>query len=173
MRTKTTVLPPVPPSFFLSLTASQQKQLGILLTAYKAHYANYFSFSGEMIKKNGFVMGIWENVLYHEVLQPKLITKNMFRLLLFVWFLQHSPKFKDTRLVKEVICAEIKCMGNVNRLWPQKNLKYLVKYGWLSVHLLRYRKKQYFVSDKGACLITAYTIRFQELYNNLFEPLSL
>ncbi len=166
-------IPSVPPSLFLSLNATQQKQLSQLLIAYRTHYANYYSFSGELIKKNGFITGVYEHVLYQEVLQPRLITKNMFRLLLFIWFLQHSIKFKDIRLTKQVICDEIKCMGNIYRLWPDKNLKYLAKYEWITVHKLRMNRKQYFVSEKGRNLIMIYSQRFQDLYNNLFEPLSL
>jgi hypothetical protein len=167
------IKPSVPPSFFLSLTPEQRKQLTQIIYSYKAHYSAHFSFSGEMIKKNGFVVGIWENTLWHEIIKPSGMTKNMFRIMKFIWFLEHSPRFKNTRLTKSVIVEEIKVMLKIYRLWPAKNLPYLERYGWLTVHILRHRQKQYFVSEKGLSLITAYSLRYQELFNDFFEPLSL
>jgi hypothetical protein len=166
-------IPPVPPSFFLSLTSAQQKQLTHLLNAYKIHYECYYSFSGEMLKKTGFVYEIWEGLIRNETVKQSGISKSMFRLLLFVYFLGKSPKFKDIRLTKDIIKRETRVMRYINRLWPEKNLKYLVKYGWLNVHLLRYRKKQYFVSEKGNDLIMIYGLKYAELFNNFFQPLSL
>jgi hypothetical protein len=53
------------------------------------------------------------------------------------------------------------------------NIKYLEKYGWLTVQLLRWKKKQYFVSEKGHSLITAFGVKYNDLFNDFFEPLAL
>lgn len=166
-------IPPVPPSFFLSLTTKQQRELTHLLNAYKIHYELYYSFSGETLKRSGFVYEVWQQLLWNEVIKPSGINKSMFRLLLFIYFLGKSPKFKDIRLTKDVIIKESKVMRHINRLWPAKNLKYLEQYGWVTVHLLRYRKKQYFVSEKGIGLITSFGLEYGKLFNDFFQPLAL
>jgi hypothetical protein len=175
MRTKQLAdhLPLVPSSFFLSLLPEQQQQLKLFLHALKLHYASYYSFSGEMIKKNIFIANMWENRLYNEVLKPTLITKNMFRTLLVIWFMQHAPKYKNTRLTRDIIKEQCKTMGKIYRLDAFRMLRFLSKFDWVGFYLLRHKKQVFFVSEKGLSLITAYSLRYQELFNDFFEPLSL
>jgi hypothetical protein len=166
-------LPPVPPSFFLSLDDTQRNQLTHLLNAYRVHYANYYSFSVEMLKKSGFMYEMYETLIWNETIKQSGISKSMFRLLLLIYFLEKSPKYKNIRLTQDVIFKASKLMRYVNRLWPQQNIKYLEKYGWLTVYLLRWKKKQYFVSEQGHTLITSFGVKYAELFNDFFEPLSL
>lgn len=165
--------PPVPADFFSSLSPEQQKQLTHLLKAYRYYYEQYYSFSGEMIKKNGFINGVFEVRLCKDVIEPAGMTRNMFRMMVFIWFLQKSPRFKDIRLTNKEIKQQLHYMGRINRLWPFRNIIYLTKYGWLTAHKFRNKQKQFFVSEKGINLITAYSLRFQELYHEVFEPLHL
>jgi hypothetical protein len=166
-------IPPVPSSFFLSLTLDQRNQLTHLLKAYRLHYANYYSFSGEMLKKSGFMYEMYETLIWNETIKQSGISKSMFRLLLLIYFLDKSPQYKNIRLTQSVIFKAAKLMRYVHRLWPQMNIKYLEKYGWLTVQLLRWKKKQYFVSEKGHSLITAFGVKYNDLFNDFFEPLAL
>jgi hypothetical protein len=174
-RVSNKIHPSIPSSFFSSLSSEQQKQLTQLLHAYRVHYANYYAFCGETIKKSGFIFIIWERILWKEIVKPTGISPNMFRLLLLIWSISKSPKYANNAdgLTRPVIIEHAKVMACIPRIYPQNNLRYLDKWGWVRVHKLRWNRKQYFVSDKGTTLIAAYSIRFQELFNQVFEPLNL
>lgn len=169
------IVPAVPPSFFSSLTIEQQKELRRILTAYRLHYSTYYSFSGEIIRRESFIFSLWRVRLYKEVIEPAKITNEMFHLLSIVYYLGISPRYKDTRITKQVIIDIVKGMGycGLTRLFPQQNLRYLVKYEWLSIHRLRNNKAQYFITQKGRDIMIKYSLQFTELFNSFFESLSL
>ena len=169
------ITPSVPPSFFSSLTIEQQKQFRQIITSYRLHYSNYYQFSGEMIRREAFVFSLWRVRLFKEVLEPELITNEMYHLLSIIYYLSISPRYKDIRITKALIYQVSKELGycGLTRLKPQQNLRSLVKYNWLTIHRLRRNQAQYFLTQKGRDLMIKYSLRFTELYNDFFEPLNL
>lgn len=119
------------------------------------------------------VFAVWETKLYREILKPTLISRNMFRVMVMIWFMEHSPRFKDERMTQKLIIDTINQHAENNRLAPLYCIRKLEKYAWLRVQKYRWGKKIYFVSDKGQQLITTYQMRFQEHFHELFEPLGL
>ena len=169
---KEPIVPAVPSSFFSSLTPEQQKQLNQVLKAYQVYYSNYYGFSGKLIKQNGFIAYMFSVDIWKEVIVPSGMTKNMFILMQFIYFLQMSDKFKDERLTIDLIIKEIYLLGSINRLWPTKNVKYLVMYGWCGYHSYKQGKRAYFVTEKGIDLLTKYNLAFQRHFNEVFLRLT-
>lgn len=163
--------PTFPPSFFSSLNREQRIQFNQIIRSCEIHFANKYSFSGELLKKEGFISMVYDRLLMQETVLPSGISRKMFLILLIVWFIKRSPRYKNEFTTGALIFEVSKqYLSDIPQLWPRQQIKYLAKYGWLG---LNKTNKSYFVTEQGSLLIKAYSEHYKKLHDSFFSPLSL
>ena len=171
MAPKPRCYPTLPPSFFSSLSVEQQKQFNQIIRSCEIHFAQQYSFSGELLKKEGFISMVYDRLLMKETVLPSGISRKMFLILLIVWFIKRSPRYKNDFITGALIFEVSKhYLSDIPQIWPRQQIKYLAKYGWIG---LNKTNKSYFVTEQGSLLIKSYSEHYKKLHDSFFTPLSL
>lgn len=158
--------------FFSSLSPTQQKQFVLIVGEYKQYWSGYYKFKHGTLKQSAFVYLLWDKRLWELVIKPSRLNKSMWLLLVLVFALKTTNRYKDKALTKKAIIEESGCMGTISRLRPTNSICFLEKHGYLSsTRLTVTKQKQYFITEKGQQLINNYSINYSKLFNDFFMPL--
>lgn len=156
--------------FFSSLSPEQQKQFTIIVGEQHTRLKKYYDFKRGLLFETGFILFLWGNRLFEEVVKPTLMSKSMWRLLIFVWALKHTQKYKDEHLTRKIIITESQNMGKIQKMWPMRNLIALEKYGWLGTTKGVWNTKRYFITEQSRLLIHHYSLSYSRLFDEFFLP---
>lgn len=166
------VIPALSAQLLSSLSPDQRKQLIILLGKYRKHYADYFLFRWGMVRTSGFVYEMWATQLFNEIIKPSGLNKSMWRVLLIIWSMEQSKRYKAIQINRKTLQDLINQFYCTPRRMDIARLsRYLMRYNWIG-HTKQFRKPHtYYLTEKAHTLIRDYSVRYGQLFNQFFEPL--
>jgi hypothetical protein len=164
-------LPSPPSSFFSSLTPEQQKQFISLIGKYRQYYNEYYNYKWELFTKSGFIIFLWEHKLYDDIILATGMNKNMWRMLILIWSINKSKKYKGG-LTRPELLGLLKTMGDIKNLRPIQNITYLKKHGYLIKDRNKRGKLAYVLTEKATVLLHNLSLCMNNLYDSFFSELT-
>lgn len=141
-----------------------------VIQAYKTYYEDYYKFKRGIIAEHGYVIQLWSTVVYNEIFKSIGLYVMDWRIFLLVWGLNKSETHQKKGITMQYIRMAFDELHPKGTASVYNRLKKLRKLGLLTNKIVKTHKAQWFLTTYGHHLITRYSIRYSQLFNDFFQP---